>query len=181
MEIISQYEEQLKKYKEELHIYKRREEANQKTSKAEEARKGIRGQGSTDQLSWTSWDQDIISSIFNKILVADNIKQADPDTNLTPPPQQAVPSATSPGVQLSPAPPQLPHVTNLPQSSLPPTRPSVPVVSQAPSPREMQNHMPRLPGQGIIRQPTSQYEFALNQMKNRNVSYQFINYDSFVG
>ena len=82
-----------------------------------------------------------------------------------------MPSATSPGVQLSPAPPQLPHVTNLPQSSLPPARPSVPVVSQAPTPREMQNHMPRLPGQGIIRQPTSQYEFALNQMKNRNVSF----------
>ena len=40
LEIISQYEEQLKKYKEELHIYQRREEANQKTSKAEEARKG---------------------------------------------------------------------------------------------------------------------------------------------
>ena len=48
LEIISQYEEQLKKYKEELHIYQRREEANQKTSKAEEARKRIRGQGSTD-------------------------------------------------------------------------------------------------------------------------------------
>ena len=43
LEIISQYEEQLKKYKEELHIYQRREEANQKTSKAEEARKGKRG------------------------------------------------------------------------------------------------------------------------------------------
>ena len=43
LEIISQYEEQLKKYKEELHIYQRREEANQKTSKAEEARKGIGG------------------------------------------------------------------------------------------------------------------------------------------
>ena len=41
LEIISQYEEQLKKYKEELHIYQRREEANQKTSKAEEARKGM--------------------------------------------------------------------------------------------------------------------------------------------
>ena len=66
LEIISQYEEQLKKYKEELHIYQRREEANQKTSKAEEARKGIRGQGSTDQLSRTSSDQDIICSIFNQ-------------------------------------------------------------------------------------------------------------------
>ena len=49
LEIISQYEEQLKKYKEELHIYQRREEANQKTSKAEEARKGIEGQGSTNK------------------------------------------------------------------------------------------------------------------------------------
>ena len=105
-------------------------------------------------------------------LVADNIKQADPDTNLTPPPPQA--SATSPGVQLSPAPPQLPHVTsNLPQSSLPQSRQAAAVpVSQAPSPREMANHMPRLPGQGIIRQPTSQYEFALNQMKNRKVSFE---------
>ena len=160
MEIISQYEEQLKKYKEELHIYQRREEANQKTSKSDEARKGIESYR-TSEIRVKNYS------------VADNIKQADPDTNLTPPPQQvATPSATSPGVQLSPAPPQLPHVTNLPQSSIPPSRPpAVPAVSQAPSAREMPNHMPRLPGQGIIRQPTSQYEFALNQMKNRNVSF----------